>query len=425
MTDTLVVRLEGTQIGELHPTGLFTWIPQWNTLAPLNSPVLSHSIPFGASDADVSPFLGGLLPEGAGLERLAREARISSRDLFGLLAEVGADVGGAVTIGEPRPPMDPVVIEEDEYERILERAAGYLRGANVGGGGSAATGVQPKVALTWDASREQWLIGRGSTPSTHLLKPVPLEHADRIRAESHLNEIARQIGLSTHSTRLEPAGDRLVLVVERYDRVRVGADVGRLHQEDAAQALGLAWGGNDKYESVNPRASLRNIARLLPHSALSAEASERERLLALTVLNVAAGNTDAHAKNHSFLLPDLRGAFETRGERATLADAYDVVPQTLFDPEFSPLSLRINGRSVLSDVTASDVVAEGSSWGIAPSRASEVVSSTLQSILRAVETQPTVDRSTERTTQLLREQSENLLRGDRAWTRALPPAIAL
>lgn len=425
MADPLAVRLGGTQIGELHPDGQLTWTAQWNTLAPLNSPVLSHSIPFGAPDADASPFLGGLLPEGAGLERLAREARVSSRDLFGLLAEVGADVGGAVTIGEPRPPKDPILIEEDEYERILERAAGYLRGANVGGGGSSATGVQPKVALTWDPSREHWLIGRGSTASTHLLKPVPLEHADRIRAESHLNEIAQQIGLSSHSTRLEPAGDRLVLVVERYDRVRLGAEIQRLHQEDAAQALGLPWGGNDKYESVNRRASLRNIARLLPHSALSTDATERERLLALTVLNVAAGNTDAHAKNHSLLLPDLGGAFETRGARATLADAYDVVPQTLFDPEPSPLSLRINGRSVLSDVTAADAVAEGSSWGLAPSRASEIVSSTLQRILGAVEAQSAVDRPTERTMQLLREQSENLLRGDRAWTRAMPPAIAL
>jgi len=75
-------------------------------------------------------------------------------------------------------------------------------------------------------------------------------------------------------------------------------------------------------------------------------------------------------------------------------------------------------------VTASDAVAEGSSWGIPAARASEVVSSTLRRIVSAVEAQPTQDRPTERTTRLLREQSENLLRGDRAWTRVLPPAIA-
>ena len=42
-----------------------------------------------------------------------------------------------------------------------------------------------------------------------------------------------------------------------------------VHQEDAAQALALPWGGNDKYESTGSRASLRNIARLLGGSALS------------------------------------------------------------------------------------------------------------------------------------------------------------
>ncbi len=347
---------------------------------------------------------------------------MASNDVYGLLAEVGADVGGSVTVGEPRPPLEPIVIEEEEYDRILTRAAGYIRGSSVGGGGSAATGVQPKIALTWDPVSARWLIGRGSTPSTHLLKPVPAERTARIRAEAYLNDVAVAIGLSAHETRVEAAGEHAVLVVERYDRRRTEAGIERIHQEDAAQALGLPWGGNAKYEAVDPRASLANIARLLGGSAF-ARTNDRDRLLALTTLNIVAGNTDAHAKNFSLLLPSLADAFRPAAA-ARLADAYDIVPQVLFSAERDPLALRVNGHQDSGAITAEDLIAEGRSWGVPRSRAAEVVSSTLESIRSAVENIGDRHSAPASLPTFLIEQAENLLRGDRAWTRPLPPAIA-
>lgn len=421
MADRLPVRLAGRIVGELDAHGRLHWDSGWPDLAPLNSPALSLSLPFGEPSLDTGPFFGGLLPEGIGLERLAREIRVASNDLFGMLREVGADVGGAVTVGEPRPAVDPIVIEEDEYEAILRRAAGYIRGSAVGGGGSSATGVQPKIALTWDPPSGRWMIGRGSTPSTHLLKPVPNEHSARVLAEAHLNAVARSLGLSSHEARIESAGDQTVLVVERYDRVRDENGLHRIHQEDAAQAIGLPWGGNDKYESVDARASLRSIAKLLPNPAFTTAPTDRERLLALTVLNVAAGNTDAHAKNFSVLLPDLADAHDPHAGRICLADAYDLVPQVLFDAESAPLALRVNSRSLPSEITAEDLIAEGVSWGITRGRAEGVVVSSLRDILEASE----LPDGSAGVSALLQEQAGNLLRGDRAWTRPLPPAIAL
>lgn len=419
------MRLSGVEIGELLPDGTLRWVDHWARLAPLNARVLSHSLPFGAAGLPAGPFFGGLLPEGAGLERLAQETRRASNDLVGLLAEVGADVGGSVTIGEPRPPLEPIVIDETEYDRVLERAAGYIRGSTVGGGGSSAAGVQPKVALTWDARAEHWLIGRGSTPSTHLLKPVPNEHAARLRAEAYLNDVAKALGLSTHDARIEQAGERTVLVVERYDRRRTVDGIERIHQEDAAQALGLPWGGNAKYETVNARASLASIARLVGGSALSPRATGRDRLLALTTLNVVAGNTDAHAKNFSVLLPTLADAFGAPGE-ARLAEAYDIVPQVLFTRgESDPLAMAVNGEFAPGVITVGHLVREAERWGMPRSRATTVVEDALRSIAGAVLTLGQRHGVSAALPVFLLEQTANLRRGDRAWTRPLPPAIAL
>lgn len=419
MVEALAIRLRNQVVGELVPTGELRWDAGWQQIAPLNSWALSCSIPFGDARADASAFLGGLLPEGAGLDRLAREAGLARGDLFGLLAEVGADVGGAVTIGEPRPPRDPVLLEEHEVDALLEQARGYLRGAAVGGGGSSAAGIQAKVALTRDADG-RWWSGRGSTPSTHILKPVSGEFAGRVRAELLMHRLARAVGLASYDAWIETRGTLTVLVVERFDRSgSIENGLSRVHAEDAAQALGLPWGGDDKYESVNARASLRSIAALLDRdrSVFASGPGDRERLLAMCVLNVVAGNTDAHAKNFT-LLHDAADL-----EAVRLADAYDVVPQAFFVAEPDPLAMRIGGVSSSSLATVRDLVAEAESWGVAASPAEEVVRATLAGLGEAIDA-PQVEVEDSKLLRYLRLRVENLAHGDAAWVEALAPGVA-
>lgn len=425
----LAVRLSGYDIGELRPNGSFAWYAGVLAGAPLNTPVLSHSLPFGAAVRDSGPFFGGLLPEGLGLERLVRETRVASNDLYGLLAEVGADVGGSVTIGEPRPPVDPIAIDADAYERILEQAYGYLRGSTVGGGGSSATGVQQKIALTREPASGRWSIGRGSTPSTHILKPVAIEQAAVIHAEAYLQALAGHLGLASHHAWVEPAGHQAVLIVERYDRVYTDPAAGRrnlrrLHQEDAAQALSLPWGSNDKYESVNPAANLRAIAGLLDRgrSLFATGRSDRERLLALVTLNVVAGNTDAHAKNFSVMLPAIDQGAE-HSWSARLAPAYDIVPQSFFNFEQSPYAMRIAGESQPNAVTAAHLAHEGEGWGLRPNDAQRVVRETLSALADEVGRRY-ADESIARLPHYLLERITNLQSGDPVWLRSQPPALS-
>ncbi|MDO8520419.1 MAG: HipA N-terminal domain-containing protein [Deltaproteobacteria bacterium] len=46
------------------------------------------------------PFFDGLLPEGASLEALLKQAKLDRSDFFGQLVTVGADMVGAVTAEE-------------------------------------------------------------------------------------------------------------------------------------------------------------------------------------------------------------------------------------------------------------------------------------------------------------------------------------
>lgn len=66
--------------------------------APLNSPILSCSLPLGDRPADAAAFCRGLLPEGQALQALAARAGVAVNATFDLLARCGRDVAGALVI---------------------------------------------------------------------------------------------------------------------------------------------------------------------------------------------------------------------------------------------------------------------------------------------------------------------------------------
>ena len=70
-------------------------------------PPLSHALPVQAEahpHAVCHAVFGGLLPEGDGRETLARALGVSPGNDYGLLAEVGGDCAGAITLLDPSTP---------------------------------------------------------------------------------------------------------------------------------------------------------------------------------------------------------------------------------------------------------------------------------------------------------------------------------
>jgi serine/threonine-protein kinase HipA len=361
--------------------------------------------------AQTEAFFGALLPEGNLLENLAREAKVSSSDLRGLLAAVGADLAGALRIGDGRPPEEPELLSPAQIGQLLRTASGFL----VGGGGSALPGYQRKLTLTRrDGS---WYRGNGTWPSTHILKPVSPDDRPVVDAELYTLHVGRQVGLVKFDSWVEVIDDRPTLVVERYDRI--GTDpVERLHQEDFGQALGIPWGGNDKFEQVNSTSSLQNIAAILDsRGAVLNGMLDRQKLLQYVTFNVATGNTDAHAKNFSLLHQD--------DGRTRLAPMYDVAPLALDYANGTTMAMRVNGKLQLPDVTVDDLVAEGRSWGIPETVARRAVDVTLEAVVEATRLTDVPASIETHVPGYFRGQAQNLLEGRAARIRSAVPLMSL
>lgn len=322
----------------------------------------------------------GLLPEGPALDALVRLTGVPQDDPFALLSVVGADVAGAAVIIPPGevsadpPTYTPLTEREvgDLLRQVGERPFGVDPAAGIR---LSLAGVQGKVLLHRPSRRHRFARPRHGAPSTVILKPEP--PPDRALPGLAANEltcleIARAAGIDTAVAAVEVIGGVTTLVVERYDRRPAcgGEMPTRVHQEDLLMALGKdprlkyespaqipleSAGGFATRQPVrrDPGPGLRDLAGLLRDTLGPVGAVE---LLRRTVLTVAIGNADAHARNHSVLLH--------ADGRVAMAPAYDLVATTAYAHLDTLGAQRINGVEDLTEVTGDDLVAEAVSWGL-------------------------------------------------------------
>lgn len=154
------------------------------------------------------------------------------------------------------------------------------------------------------------------------------------------------------------------LIVERFDRATFGGSTMRTHQEDASQSIGVPsekkYAGSGTANKTDP--TLAKIVHVLERFANDPQQELLNRLRQV-VVNVAMGNTDAHAKNYGILHPNA--------QTASLSPMYDLVPAQVINPATLEMGLRITGAKILD---------EAKTWGIGP-RISVVVEEALQQLL--------------------------------------------
>jgi len=322
----LDVFIEGRLVGTVDAVDRRSVRFEYDTayVSQMASTRLSVSMPLRAtrySHATASPYLWGLLPDNDRvLTRWGREFGCSASDVVGLLGGVGTDVAGAaqyllpgVVPSESSPGSIEWLTDRDveQFLRDVRRDTSAWR-PNAEGCWSLA-GAQPKIALLYNPDSKRWGLPSGQTPTTHILKPA-IDGLDDFDINEHLClATARNLGLRAAMTTVQSFGNQRVLVVERYDRIRAGDSIRRVHQEDMCQALGVH--PDQKYESDGGPGSA-DIAAVVREFCGPGDASRLFDAMAYNWLVLA---TDGHAKNYSL----LHSAGQTR-----LAPLYDIASAT-------------------------------------------------------------------------------------------------
>jgi serine/threonine-protein kinase HipA len=281
----------------------------------------------------VPPFFSNLLPEGVLRAYLAEKAGVKSEREFFLLAVLGEDLPGAVTVT----PLEGGEADDHLDAGNERRPKGVLH--------FSLAGVQLKFSAVLEVAGGLTVPARG-VGGSWIVKLPSMQFPSVPENEFVMLELARAAGIAVPAAKLVPVEEihglpkdtaRLkgsALAVERFDRGPGGT---RIHMEDFAQVFGVF--PDRKYEGH----SYANLA-----SVLWAETGEEStwEFVRRLVFSVLMGNGDMHLKNWSLLYPDEH--------TPVLSPAYDLVATLPYIPA-DQLALSLVGSRSLKEITPDQV----------------------------------------------------------------------
>jgi serine/threonine-protein kinase HipA len=281
-------------------------------------------------DAECRPFFAGLLPEGEFLKTIARAFGVSAGNAFSLLAEIGGECAGGVSLASPgkappfASPTPPTWLDEAALGKLLSELPGrpLLIGLDEEDGGVRLSLAGARDKLPVLARNSELGITRGHPPSTHIIK-TPIKDAEGMVAnEAFCMALAAEVGLNAAKAMPIQVEEHQALLVTRYDRSSESGGVHRIHQEDFCQALSRL--PEQKHESEGGP-GVAACATLLRTSS-AAPAVDLLAFLDALIFNLLIGNADAHSKNYSLLL---------EGDGAPrLAPLYDLLSTRVYGHRF-------------------------------------------------------------------------------------------
>lgn len=383
MTEPLEVQLHGRPIGVVEPTrngGRFAYSAEAAGSLP-GLPLLSTSLPVTHDPYDpdaTRTWFVGLLPEEARLDEVRRRFGLQTGNYLDLLREVGWECAGAVQLApvgaDERPGSLQLLTDNELAERLAALPSHPFDG-------DAALrislgGLQAKMLVT--ETPGGWALPLDGAISTHILKPQPsTRFPGMVAAEAWAMTAAKRATDVADVSLIHLDGAPETLVVRRFDRRVRGGHPERIHQEDAAQAMGVPV--EHKYAASTANAAdptFERIAGILTTYAVDPE-RELERLLEQVTVNVVVGNTDAHAKNYGILHP--------AEQIVELSPMYDVVPAAAINPAERQMGMRVGGVLRLDRVDPSHVIDEGRAWGVRERRARDIVERTAVRVAAALD----------------------------------------
>ncbi len=332
---TLITWMNNELVGELtkQTTGAHTFRYDDSWMRNPRARPLSLSLPLEVgnitSDAVINYF-DNLLPDNPKVrERIVKRYHAKSTQPFDLLAEIGRDSVGAVTLLPPGKTVTELTLTWQPLDKIrLETLlTAYQSDIPLGMINEeddfriSVAGAQEKTALL--KINEDWCLPSGMTPTTHIIK-LPIDEIKQPNATLDLREsvdneylclaLARELGFAVPDTEIIRTETIRALAVERFDRrwVKNRTELLRLPQEDLCQVFGLP--SSVKYESDGGP----GIAKIMDFLLGSSTAlKDRYDFMKFQVFQWLLGATDGHAKNFSIFI-QAGGSFR-------LTPFYDII----------------------------------------------------------------------------------------------------
>lgn len=299
-----------------------SWL-EWEHSIPasLSLPLLDTQY----SGARVTAVFENLLPDEVPVRKLVAE-RLGAEgtDVFSLLSSMGRDCIGALQFLpeglEPQALVKPTgnPVSDRQIELLLNNLGNAPLGMDRDSEFRISiAGAQGKTALLFHEG--QWIEPTGTTPTTHIIKPVigilpnGLDMSSSVENEYLCLKILEAVGLKVADAEIKAFNNCKALVVKRFDRLWTSDNrLIRLPQEDCCQALSVP--PSQKYQQQGGP----GIVQIMKLLRSSDEANQdRANFFKANILFWLLGATDGHAKNFSIALAP--------GGRYQLTPLYDVL----------------------------------------------------------------------------------------------------
>jgi len=334
----LYVFYQQKRVGQLIKTSArqmqFAYDQAW-----LNDPeafALSISLPLNHDTFDhAETFFANVLPEGDVRTALCKKLGLSEKNDFGLLAEIGGEVAGAISIFDssdiPAYKTQQIELDESKLAELLQSLEKSPFKALDGEIRLSLAGAQNKLPViqTGNVDTPFALPISPDLATTHIIKLQNPHFSDLVLNEWVCMRLAKAAGLNVPHVVVLPIEGQTHFIIERYDRSRGK----RLHQEDFCQALAID--ADNKYEAEGGP-SLKDCAELIrDHS--HKPAADILQFVRWVLFNVLIGNRDAHGKNIAFLYTS----------RCELAPFYDLLSTQCYEGLSDKFSMKIGGENRL------------------------------------------------------------------------------
>ncbi len=301
-------------------------------------------------------YFEGLLPEGFLKMTVAQMMRSDESDYLSILSGLGRECLGAIMITDENDIYTVPTYEKLSMEQLRELAReGATKSVQlVTKAHLSLAGASGKVGLYYDPETLSWYVPMGNAPSTHIVKQSHIRLDAIVTNEQLALTTASYMGIEvpeSHIVNLGSAGeDEVLFATKRYDRVlEPGREVmisglcapTRLHQEDFAQAMGIA--SVNKYESAGAAHMKGMFDIVRRHSGNPIE--DMLKLWDIIIFDYLIGNTDNHIKNLSLI-------YAQNLKTIRLAPAYDIISTAIYESSTRDMAFRIGDEYNLDRITA-------------------------------------------------------------------------